>query len=84
MKNTKYHQELGSMVACMNMMMETMKRLGQRIRKGATKDCFIFDSWFASKRSAKYAADVGDDFIGTEKTNTRAVPVLGRTKTVPG
>ena len=52
-------------------MMEATKGIGQKYRKGSTKDCFIFDSWFSSKKAAEAAMEVGVDFIGMVKTNTK-------------
>ena len=37
----------------------------------ATKDCFLFDSWFSSKKSKISAIDVGTDTMGMVKTNTK-------------
>ena len=39
--------------------------------KGGTKDCFLFDNWFVSKKAAEAAMEVGADFIGMVKTNTK-------------
>ena len=47
--------------------MEEIKGLVQRSVKGKTKDCFIFDCWFASNRSAEAAMNVGEDSIGMVK-----------------
>ena len=51
--NSKYHLNLGATESCIKSMMESTKGLCHRNIKGAIKDCFIFDSWVASKRSAK-------------------------------
>ena len=48
-----------------------MKGLVKRKGKDATKDCFIFEKYFSSKRSSKDVMDVGDDIIVTVKTNTK-------------
>ena len=51
MKNIKYHMELGATSTYMKSVVKVTKGLGQMDIKGDTKDCFIFDSWFASNRS---------------------------------
>ena len=71
MKHIKYHQELGATVACTNIMAEATKMIGQKYRKGATKDCFIFDSWLSSKNSAESEMEVGSNLIGMVKTKTK-------------
>ena len=55
----------------MNMMMESKNGLVHRNIKGPTNDCFIFDSWFVSKRLAKAVMDAGAEIIGISKTNTK-------------
>ena len=50
--------------------METTEGLGQRDIKGATKECFLFDSWFSSKSFSEAAMDVGGDMVGMVKTDT--------------
>ena len=52
-------------------MTEETKGIGQKYRKGATKDCFIFDSWFSSKKASEDAMEVGAELIGMVKTNTK-------------
>ena len=47
MKHKKYHQEIGATGTCTKGTTEVKKRIGQKYRKGATKDCFLFDSWFS-------------------------------------
>ena len=54
----------------MKIIMESMAGLGQRKEKFATNDCFPFEIWFASNRSADVAMDVGHDFISFVKTDT--------------
>ena len=51
MKHSKYYKELGATAACTKIMMEATKGIGQKSTKGWTKDCFLFDSLFASKKS---------------------------------
>ena len=51
--------------------MEATKEIDQKSIKGVTKDCLIFDSWFASKKAAEAAMEVGAEFIGMVKTNTK-------------
>ena len=71
MKHIKYQKDLGSTSAYTKRMMEATKGIGQKSIKGRTKDCFLFDSWFASKISAEAAMEVGANLIGTAKTNTK-------------
>ena len=52
-------------------MMEATKGIGQKSIKGGTKDCFLFDSWFVSKKAAEDATEVGADLIGMVKTNNK-------------
>ena len=52
-------------------MTEETKGVGHKSIKGGTKDCFLFDSWFASKKAEEYVVEVGSDLIGIVKTNTK-------------
>ena len=52
-------------------MTESIKGIGQKSIKGGTKDCFLFDSWFASKKAVEYAMEVGAKLISMVKTNTK-------------
>ena len=70
-KKINYHQEIRATSAYMNRITEGTKGLGQRNGKGATKDFFIFDCWFASKRSDEASIYVGDDIIDMVKINTK-------------
>ena len=70
-KHRNYQQELGSTAACTKNMMRATKGIGQKSIKGETKDCFLFDSWFASKKAAKAAMEVSAELIGMVKTNTK-------------
>ena len=71
MKNSRYQQELGATAACTKRMMEETKGIGQKYKKGGAKDCFLFDSWFASKKAAEAAMELGVELIGMVKTNTK-------------
>ena len=71
MNQMKYQQKLGETVACTKRMMEATKGIGQNSIKGWTKDCFLFDSWFASKKAAEAAMEFGAELIGMVKTNTK-------------
>ena len=51
--------------------MEETKGIGQKSKKGGPKDCFLFDSWFASKKAAEAAMELGAELIGMVKTNTK-------------
>ena len=63
--------DLGEMESCKKRMVEATKGLGQRYEKGATEDCFLFDSWFSLKRPAGDTMDVGADIISMVKTNKK-------------
>ena len=52
-------------------MREATKGIGQKSIEGWTKDCFLFDSWFASKKEAEAAMGMGAEFIGMVKTKTK-------------
>ena len=52
-------------------MTESKKRIGHRDMKGATKDFFLFGSWFSSNKLEENAIYVGADMIGMVKTNTK-------------
>ena len=51
--------------------MEATKGIGQKSIKGGTKDCLLFDSWFASKKAAEAAMNVGAEFIAMSKTTPK-------------
>ena len=51
--------------------MKTMKGLVQWNRKVATKNCFLFEGLFDSKRSAETTMDIGAIIIGMIQTNTK-------------
>ena len=57
------------MAACMKSMIEETRGLGRNNIKVFTKDCFLFCSWFASKRLAEDAMYVSAEIIGMVKTN---------------
>ena len=61
MKNSRYQQELGATAACMKRMMEETNGIGQKSKKGGPKDCFLFDSWFASKKVAETGCNIHTD-----------------------
>ena len=71
MKHSKYYKELGATAACTKIMMEETKGIGKKSIKGWTKDCLLFDGWFASKKAAEAAMEVGAEFIGMVKKNTK-------------
>ena len=50
-KHINYRQGLRATTSCTKRMTEATKGIGQKYRKRETKDCFIFDSWFSSKKS---------------------------------
>ena len=51
--------------------MESTKGIGQKSTKGGTKDCFLFDGWFVSKKLAEAMLEVGAEFIVMVKKNTK-------------
>ena len=71
MKHINHQKDLGETAARTKRMAESTKGICQNYRKGETKDCFIFDSWFDSKKSAEAAMEVGSKLIGTVKTNAK-------------
>ena len=71
MKNSKYQKELGETAVCTKRIMEATKGIGHKYIKWGTKDCFLFKSWFASKKAAEAAMEMGADFIGMVKKNTK-------------
>ena len=87
MKLIRYHLELGTTAACTKILMEETKGLGQRELKGSTRDCFLFYSWFSSKKLAESATYIGVDLIDMVKTNTKGFfkdTIEGLTKGCPG
>ena len=52
-------------------MTEETKGIVQKSKKGGRKDCFLFDSWFASKKAAEAAMELGAELIGLVMTNTK-------------
>ena len=73
MKDRRYQKDLVSTAACTKRIMEATKGIGQKSIKGGTKDCFLFDSWFASKKATEAAMELGDELIGMVKTNTKGL-----------
>ena len=71
MKRSKYQKELGSTAAFTKIMMEATKGVCQKYRKGATNDCFLFDSWFSSKKAEESYMGVGFELIVMVKKNTK-------------
>ena len=71
MKESRYQKELGATAACTNQMMEETKGIGQKSKKWGPKDCFLFDSWFASKKATEAAMELGAELIGMVKTNKK-------------
>ena len=57
----------------MKRIMGATKGLGQRGIKWSTKDYFIFDSWFYSKRLVEYSMGIGTDMVGMVTTNTKGL-----------
>ena len=70
-KRRKYQQKQGATAACNMIMMEATKGVGQRYKKGATKGCFLIDTWLSSKKLAEAAMEFGANLIGPVKTYTK-------------
>ena len=73
MKESRYQKELGATAACTKRMMEETKGIGQKSKKGGLKDCFLFDSWFASKKAEEDAMELCAELLGMVKTNTKGL-----------
>ena len=71
MNHSKYQKYIGSTAACTKRMMEATKGIGHKSINRVTKDCFLFDGWFASNKTAEAAMEVGADLISMVKTNTK-------------
>ena len=71
MKDSCYDQDLGDTAACIKRIMEETKGIGHKSKKGEPKDCFLFDSWFDSKKAAEATMELGAELIGMVKTNTK-------------
>ena len=71
MKHIRHQQDIVAIPACTKIMMEATKGIGPKSIKGGTKDYYLFDSWFAFKKAAEAAMEVGAEFIGMEKKNTK-------------
>ena len=71
MKHRKYHKELGETAACTKIIMESTKGIGKKSIKGGTKDCFLFESWFSSKKASASVMAVVAELIGMVKTNIK-------------
>ena len=87
MTSNRYHLELGATSTCTKILMEEMKGMGQIYLNGSTRDFFLFDSWFLSKKTEGAASSIGVDFIGMVKTNTKQsckAMIEGLTKYWPG
>ena len=59
------------MAVCTKRMIQAMKGLVEKDVKWDTNYCFIFDSWFASKRSSEDAMNIGAGMISMVETNTK-------------
>ena len=78
MKHSNYQQEIGATAACTKRMTEATKGICQKSIKGGTKDCFLFDTWFDSKKAAESAMGVGAKLIGMVKKipkNSERIPL---------
>ena len=73
MKDIRYEQDIGDTAACIKRMMDETKGIGHKSKKGGPKDCFLFASWFDSKKAAEAAMELGSELIGMVKTNTKGL-----------
>ena len=69
--NSNYRMQLGATTSCTKRMTEAAKGIGHRDIKGATKDCFLFESWRSSKKLAEAAMGARIEIISTVKTNKK-------------
>ena len=65
--------EIEEMASFTNMIMEATKGLDHRYLKGATNDCFIFDSWFEPKSLEESTTDVSAHMVVMIKINTKGL-----------
>ena len=70
MNHRKYQKELGTTAACTKIMMEATKGIVQNSITVGMKVCFLFDSWFTSKKMAEAVMEVGAELIGMVNKNT--------------
>ena len=71
MKKRNFHLGPGAMEACTKSITEATKGIDQRGIKGNTNDCFLFESWFFSKKLTESIMDVVADIIGMVKTTKK-------------
>ena len=71
MNHSKYYQEFGTTADCTKRIMEATMGIGDNSIKGGTKNCLLFDNWFASNKAAESAMEVGTKLIDMVKTNTK-------------
>ena len=71
MKHNKYQKEPGSTSTFTKRMKKATKQIGQKYRKGGTKDCFLFDIQFYSKKPAEVAMEFFTKLIGMVNTNNK-------------
>ena len=68
---SNYRMQLGATTSCTKRMTEAAKGIGHRDIKGATKDCFLFESWRSSKKLSEAAMGARIEIISTVKTNKK-------------
>ena len=84
---TRYHLESGATASCIKRLMVDMKGLGQRALKWSTRDFFLLESWFSSKKAADAYASIGVNLISMVEKNTKGfckAKIEGSTKDWPG
>ena len=52
-------------------MTEATKGIGQKFRKGATADCFLFEGCFSSNKTGESATVVGAELVSMVRKNTK-------------
>ena len=86
MNPSRYHFELSATSACTKILIEETKGLGQRALKCSTRDFFLLNSWFLSKKKPEADTSTGVDLIGMVKSNTNIffkATIEGSTKDWP-
>ena len=71
MKQRQSPHRIGVRAACTKKIMDSTKGIGKKSIKGGTKDCFLFESWFSSKKASESVMAVVAELIGMVKTNTK-------------
>ena len=73
MNRIRYNQELEANSACTKRIMESTKGIGQKSRKGTTKDFFLFDFCFSSKKVVEAEMVFVTNLIFIANKNTKVL-----------